>query len=167
MSEVQIRPVRPDDAEALNVMRRLPGVMEFTLGMPSERVEANRRFIEGLGPDTHMFVAECEGRVVGMAELALRRGKQRNTGMIGIGVHDEYAGRGIGRQLMQTLLDLADNYLALHRVELEVLADNARAIHLYESLGFQVEGRKRQDHFRHGVFVDTLMMGRLSATPGE
>jgi putative acetyltransferase len=76
-------------------------------------------------------------------------------------VHDDYVNQGIGRALMERLLDLADNWLGLKRVELDVMADNAPAIHLYESLGFEREGIKRAAMFRGGVFVDLLVMGRV------
>jgi putative acetyltransferase len=88
-------------------------------------------------------------------------GKRRHTGEIGITVHDDYTGRGIGRALLAALLDLADNTLGLKRVELDVITDNAAAIHLYESLGFEHEGIKRCALFRGGQFVDLLMMGRI------
>ena len=44
---------------------------------------------------------------------------------------------GVGTTLMETLLDLADHWLMLVRVELEVFADNEQAIRLYEKLGFE------------------------------
>jgi putative acetyltransferase len=62
---------------------------------------------------------------------------------------------------MEALLDLADNYLGLKRVELDVIVDNEAAIHLYESLGFAREGVRRSAMFRGGMFVDLLMMGRV------
>jgi len=78
-----------------------------------------------------------------------------------MGVHDQFQGRGIGRKLLEALLDVADNYLGLVRVELEVMPDNERAIHLYESVGFEHEGRKRKAIFRGGQHIDGLMMARL------
>ena len=47
------------------------------------------------------------------------------------------------------------------RVWLRVFADNARAIRAYEKVGFQHEGRLRQDNFSNGAFRDTLLMGLL------
>lgn len=161
MAELTIRPVRAEDAEAVNRIRRQPGVMEFTMGMPSERIAQNREFIERLGPDDHVLVAEVDGRVVGMAGLHVGRGRQRHAASLGIMVDEALHGRGIGRALMEALLDLADNHLGLVRVELEVFADNARAIHLYETLGFRTEGRKRKAVLRRGEFIDVLVMGRI------
>lgn len=69
--------------------------------------------------------------------------------------------RGGGTALMAAMIDLADNWLGLHRIELTVNADNAAAIHLYEKVGFTVEGRFRDYLFRAGQYVDALAMARL------
>jgi putative acetyltransferase len=62
---------------------------------------------------------------------------------------------------MHAIIDLADNWLNLTRLELEVYADNEAAIHLYERFGFEIEGTLRQHAFREGRYVDSKMMGRL------
>jgi putative acetyltransferase len=159
--DLEIRPVRVEDADELNAIRRHPEVMDFILSLPSERAAQSRRFIEGLGPDDHLMVAVVDGRVAGMAGLHVASGKRRHAASLGISVHRDYHGRGIGRALMACLLDIADNYLGLVRVELEVFADNERAIALYESLGFEHEGRKRKDAWRAGAYVDVLVMARI------
>ena len=156
-----IRPVRAEDVEAINEIRRQPGVVAFTLAMPSERIVDNQRFVDGLGPDDHLLVAELKGRARGMAGLHVKRGKLRHSAELGMGVHDEFQGRGLGRLLLAALLDLADNHLGLVRVELEVLADNARAVALYERSGFEHEGRKRKAVYRRGQYDDLLVMSRL------
>lgn len=166
MSDFLIRPMRPEDAEAANELRRQTNVMEFTYALPSERVTDSRKYVDGLGPNDHVFVAEVDGRTVGIAGLHVQTGKRRHIGMIGLAVHDSFQGRGIGRALFATLIDLADNYLDLRRVELEVWTDNVRAIHLYESFGFETEGRKRQAVYRRGEYVDALCMARLHGAGG-
>lgn len=159
--EVEIRPIRPDDAESVHVLRQLPTVIDGTLSMPSMRLGDVRRSIESLGADDHTFVATLDGQLVGMAGLHVNSRKARHTGSLGIMVHDQFQGRGIGRKLMEALLDTADNYLGLVRVELEVYPDNARAIRLYEDLGFEHEGRKRKAVWRHGEHQDMLLMARV------
>ena len=158
---VQIRPVRSDDAEALHRIRRLPSVARYTMGMPSTRLDAMRKRIDSYGPDDHILVAELDGEVVGMAGLHVGSLKQRHVGSIGIMVADEHQGRGIGRALMAGLLDIADAYLGLTRVELEVVVENAAAVHLYEDLGFEREGVKRAAFLVDGRLADLLIMGRL------
>ena len=55
-------------------------------------------------------------------------------------MHDDFQGRGVGKALMQALLDLADSWTPYTRLELTVYADNARAIALYKQFGFDEEG---------------------------
>ena len=159
--ELHIRPVRVDDADELNQMRRQPAWLRFTSVLPSERPEQTRRILESLGPRDHMFVAELEGRIVGMAGLHGREGKERHMAVLGIGVHETFAGRGIARALITTLLDLADGYLALTRIELDVYADNDRALRLYERMGFQREGVRRKALFRDGKLIDAVLLSRI------
>ena len=78
-----------------------------------------------------------------------------------MGVHDDFQGRGVGTALMKAALDLADNWLNLKRVELTVFTDNARAVYLYEKLGFAVEGTHRAHAFRNGEYVDSYSMARI------
>ncbi|VEB44803.1 putative acetyltransferase YhhY [Chromobacterium violaceum] len=63
---------------------------------------------------------------------------------------------------MRAIIDLADNWLGLIRIELKVIHDNARAIALYEKFGFEYEGRLRQEQLRAGKLEDVLVMGRLN-----
>ena len=158
-----IRPVSVADAEALHEIRTLPSVMWGTLQLPSLTVEGVRRRLENstADPQTHSFVAVLDGQVVGSAALHVGSRRRSRVADLGLMVHDEYTGRGIGRALMERLLDVADNWLGLKRVDLEVVTDNEAAVHLYESLGFEREGVRRCSVFRGGVFVDTLMMGRV------
>ena len=162
-AEVVIRPVRPDDAEAVYVLRLQPSSIDNTMAIPSERVTRAQSRIDGSGPDDHVFVAVLDGEVVGMAGLHVGTGKGRHCADLGIMVHDRFQGRGIGRKLMDELLRLADDFLGLARVELQVYPDNARAIALYESCGFEHEGRRRKCVWRHGELQDVLMMGRVKA----
>lgn len=64
-------------------------------------------------------------------------------------------------QKAKALIDLADNWLMLVRLELTVFADNERAVHLYESLGFEREGIRRKAAVRNGVYMDEIAMARI------
>lgn len=164
--EFTIRPPRPEDAEELWELRRMPGVFENTMGLPSNRVTQTEEFIAGLDVDDHQFVAVAEdGHVVGLAGLMLfSNPRKRHMASLGIYVHTDYQNQGAGTALVKALLELADNWLMLVRVELDVYADNARAIHLYEKLGFEQEGVLRKAAIRNGKYADLLMMSRLRHT---
>lgn len=158
-----IRPTRLEDMEGFTNLRRMPGVFETTLGLPSESVQRNIDRFKTMGPDNHNFVAVLQdGTIIGAAALQVQASpRMRHVGSVGIFVHTDYQNTGVGTALLTTLLDLADNWLMLVRVELEVFADNERAIRLYEKLGFEKEGLKRMATIRNGTYADEYLMARL------
>jgi putative acetyltransferase len=157
-----IRPITREDATAINAIRRHPAVYATTLGIASERVSGSQAFIDNLSKKDHLFVAEVDGTVVGVAGLhEYPSPRMRHKGHLGIMIDPAHQGQGIGRKLMETLLDLADNWLMLDRLELEVFSDHAKAIRLYESLGFVVEGTRRASLIQNGKLVDETIMGRI------
>jgi putative acetyltransferase len=156
-----IRPVRMEDAPALAALRRRDGVARYIYAYPSQRTLQVVAVLDKARPSDHIFVAELDGRVVGLAGLHVSDGRERHVASVGIMVHDDVHRRGIGRALMNQLLDLADRWLGLVRVELTVVDDNERAIKLYESLGFVVEARQRKASFYEGDYRDVLVMARV------
>ena len=157
--DVKIRPVRIEDAPDIHALRVMEGVRETILALPSERLSDTEDFIRST--KEHLVVAEVDGRAVGMAGLVVpAMARQRHTAGVGIMVHADYQGRGIGRALMESLLDIADNWLMLKRVELSVFTDNERAVRLYKSLGFVVEGTKKYAAVKNGVHADEYLMAR-------
>jgi putative acetyltransferase len=79
-------------------------------------------------------------------------------------VRDDWQGRGAGTALMQAAVDLADNWLNLSRLELEVYTDNEAAVRLYQKFGFSIEGTLRRFAYRDGQYVDAYCMARLRKT---
>lgn len=69
--------------------------------------------------------------------------------------------RGVGTFAVTEMLVHAFHDMNIHRVELEVLVSNARAIHLYEKLGFEKEGIKKQAAFKNGEYIDVICMAIL------
>ncbi len=79
-----------------------------------------------------------------------------------MGVLPEYRGKGIGRQLLQACISKARTK-GITRIELEVRADNERAIALYKALGFEIEAVKRNAMRFDGVYFDALQMSLLQS----
>ncbi|UTH72467.1 GNAT family N-acetyltransferase [Chromobacterium sp. IIBBL 290-4] len=106
----------------------------------------------------------CEsraGELLGHAGLWRFEGARRQHGAgLGITVKRECRGQGVGTALMAALLDLADNWMGLQRIELGVYPDNAAAIALYRKFGFETEARLRAHSLRNGEYWDSLIMAR-------
>lgn len=156
-----IRAARVADFEQINAMTNLPGFRAGTLRLPFQSAEQTRKWLENLGAGTTSIVAEIDQQVVGHAGLHRADGRRAHSAHLGLGVHDDFTGRGIGKALLLALIDAADNWLNIRRLELMVHADNVKAIGLYEKCGFEREGLHRDYAFKHGRYVDALTMARI------
>ncbi|MDC7229587.1 MAG: GNAT family N-acetyltransferase [Sphaerochaetaceae bacterium] len=100
------------------------------------------------------LVALCDFSPLGLAY------KMAHRCQIGISVAANQQGNGIGSLLMKTLLDAA-RLAGYEQMELEVVASNTRAVHLYNHFGFREMGRiPRGFHYREGYYEDLLLMVR-------
>ncbi len=164
---ISIRPINLDDAQSINEIRIMDGVRENLLALTSERISKMQAQINELTDNQHMFVAELEEngikKVVGNIGLIVNNSARiRHSGSIGIAVNKDYQGKGIGKALLNEVIDLADNWLMLVRLELGVFTDNESAINLYKSLGFVIEGTKKYAIIKHGKYADEYIMARYN-----
>ncbi|WP_406202461.1 GNAT family N-acetyltransferase [Streptomyces sp. NBC_01017] len=70
-------------------------------------------------------------------------------------------GRGLGTEATRLIVGHGFEQLALHRIQLEAYAYNLRALHVYEKVGFVVEGVRREIELRDGEWVDEVLMALL------
>ncbi len=104
---------------------------------------------------------EFEGRHIGGAGFSSIDGRTRSAEVgLFIGL-PELWDRGLGYDTLRALLKFGFEQMNLNRIALQVFEENERAVHLYEKVGFQHEGRWRQADFRHGRYHDTLWMSVL------
>lgn len=167
---VLLRAGEPDDAPALlaYIDRCLPDfasyvamdVGEFTMDEPQER-EWLKAQQAGLG--SLSLYAWSGDQIVASVNCSCRNDRTRisHLGHIGMSADKAYWGSGIGRAMLDALIDWAEQNPALELLELDVFADNDRALALYCKLGFieigRVPGRAR---FADGTRKDGLMMYR-------
>lgn len=162
--KTHIRPVSQADAASLHAIRTMSGVRENVYGLPSQRVADSEAFIASLGKNDHLMIAEMNGIVIGCAGLHVNSNPRLTpSAHLGIMVHTGYQGKGIGKELMREVLHIADDFLGLIRVDLDVSADNLRAIKLYQLFGFVIEGTKKYAFIRDGKYHDMYFMARYRA----
>jgi RimJ/RimL family protein N-acetyltransferase len=164
---VTIRGAVPDDAPALiECLKRVGGESSYLTFGPEGRGfdEVKQRVVLAEAHAKHnalALVALDGDRIVG--NLLFEGGDRpriRHGGELGISVLQAYAGKGVGRAMLESLIAWAQGSGVVRKLDLRVRSDNLGAIRLYERLGWQIEGLITRDLYVDGVFHDALYMGR-------
>lgn len=167
---VTLRSAVPGDGAAFNAFIRNSFLADpFLVRKPEEysataRDERKRLRRTMAAPDEIILLAESDDgkTMVGLITTRVdRRQRARHNIEVGIAIHQDWRGDGLGCALMEMLIKWGEGVETLRRMELHVLADNVAARHLYEALGFEPEGQRngaiRQDD---GRYVDDIIMCR-------
>jgi RimJ/RimL family protein N-acetyltransferase len=145
----------------------------YQWGMQPGRFEEPdaRKWIEFMTRDgeSGAWVIEHDGRAVGFANFRDIKPRGKGGGEsceIGIGIGEPGLwGKHLGREALALEINYLVGTLGLHRVGLSVIAHNDRAIWMYKSQGFVVEGIERDGIGRDGVFLDDVKMGLVTGKP--
>ncbi|MEB2301493.1 GNAT family N-acetyltransferase [Lysinibacillus xylanilyticus] len=86
---------------------------------------------------------------------------KNSTCFVGISIGEQWHGKGLGTDAMNTLIHFIFNYISINKIKLQVFSFNKGAIRSYEKCGFTKEGSLRNELFRFGQFHDVLLFGLL------
>ncbi|WED28587.1 GNAT family N-acetyltransferase [Vibrio sp. DW001] len=160
--EIIVRHSEAKDAQGITQVYQCENAYSNTLQLPFPDGAVWESRIANKPDNIYSFVAEIDGEIVGNLGFEVFANlRRRHAGSFGMGVKDEQQGKGIGSALLSTMIELADNWLNLKRLELTVFIDNASAIALYKKFGFVIEGESEDYAFRKGEFVSVYHMARI------
>lgn len=163
-SSVFIRHAEMTDRDALYQLFTDPAIAVWTVDPPFVPATHTEQKILSESDDHYMLVAtDRNDDILGALGIALNPNlRMRHGAKIGpVVVHPAMKGKGIGSRLMEEAIDLADNWLNVHRLELLVYAHNHAAIALYKKFGFSVEGTLRHFAFQAGQYTNAQILARL------
>ena len=166
--ELLVRNAVASDARALrDIMQRTHAETDYLLSYPDEQgaddEQEARALAETERSDNEVeLVAILDGRIVGSAGVTAvgSRRKVVHRARFGISVLKEYWGIGIGRVLMDACIDCARR-AGYAQLELEVVADNERAVSLYRCAGFEEYGRNPRGYRSASAGYQELVYMRL------
>lgn len=110
-----------------------------------------------------MLLAISHDKIVGHLHVFQQAWNERlrGNGELIIYLHQDHQGIGLGTAMMREAIQLS-RQKGLHRLALSVIADNQNAIKLYQKVGFQHEGLRREDYLgEDGKYHDVVEMGSL------
>jgi len=158
-----IRGYEPSDAATLVAVMNEPSVVAGTLQVPFQTSADVAEKWGKSDPFRKNLVLELDGRPVAMGTLMLAASpRMRHTGHLAMVVSESAQGRGLGGKLLDALLELGERWHGVLRFDLDVWVDNVRAIRLYRSRGFAIEGIARAMALRDGELVDAFRMARVA-----
>jgi putative acetyltransferase len=160
---IVVRRAEPEDAEAAYEIHRGLEIARFTYQLPYPSAALWRSRLADVSPGTIRLVAEVNESAVGFLAIHMHpdNPRRKHAASLGMAVAEAWQGRGVGSALMNAAVSLADEWLNLTRLELEVYATNPSALKLYEKFGFEIEGTLREYAFTEGRLVDAYTMARI------
>lgn len=170
---VILRNARVEDSQALvEYLRTIARESRYLTNEPEEvtiTLEREEAFLAGKTEEERELMligeiidADGNARHVGNCSLMSMGNKLRVRHRCGIAIalYKEFCGLGIGKQMMEAVLDVAKS-CGYEQAELEVVTTNTPAIRLYKSVGFEIYGERKKDmKYKDGTYADMYLMSR-------
>lgn len=165
----KLRELQRKDIPAINLWRNSEELIS-SLGAPFRFInqEVDEKWFDGYMQSRSNAVRcaivteECDD-IIGLVSLMDINYINRSA-ILHIMIGESGQGKGAGTFAVKAMCEYAFKNYGLHRIELDVLADNKRAQHVYEKCGFVQEGIKKQAVYKNGEYKDMLFYALLNST---
>lgn len=127
-----------------------------------QTVEDYKNFVEStrLEQNSILLLATLNDEIISIASInSSQKDRMKHVGTLGIVISEQFTGQGLGRKMMEQLIQWATSNGITNKISLVTREDNVLAIELYEKLGFEKEGLIKKDNLINGVYYNTLVMG--------
>ncbi len=163
--QVTISEATMDDAQAIiNFYNRVGGESDYLSFGKNEftsDVENYKSALEAtrLEKNSIIYIATVNREIISIASIhSNQKTRSKHVGTLGIVVSQQFIGQGVGRKMMELLIDWAKTNEITRKITLVTREDNDTAIQLYEKLGFVKEGLSLKDNLVDDVYYNSLMM---------
>ncbi|MGS0680980.1 GNAT family N-acetyltransferase [Shewanella sp. 125m-7] len=162
LTDIDIRHSLDADIDGISQLYSQPSCYAGTLQHPFPSLHKWQKRLMELPDNCTSLVASRNGDIVGQIGMEVfSNPRRKHVANIGMAVDEAYRGIGVGSALLEAMTSLAQNWLAVRRIELEVYTDNHLAIGLYKKHGFVIEGEMREYAFRNGEYIDAFLMANI------
>jgi len=133
-----------------------PGEFEMTL-------DKEEKFLQMVleSENDIMYLAHAGNEIIGcLSYSGGHRNRIHHCGEFGVSIKKAYWNQGVGRALIEMMIEWAEKSLYCEKINLRVREDNVAGIALYKKLGFSQEGLMLKDMKVDGKFYNCVYMGR-------
>ena len=156
---IKFRKITVTDLPFINAVRN-SYAEEYLHDSRTFLLEETTNWFYKYNPD--FWVISLDDATVGYFRLSNHSIENKNI-YIGADIAKEYTGKGIAKEAYSKFIPYLFKEYELHKISLEVLSTNDRAINLYTKLGFIKEGIKREEVLKNGKWVDSIIMSILKS----
>lgn len=159
---VTIRRCEPDDAGRIMAIFSQPGVYKMALDLPYTPARKWKDFVSVTSDNIYCLVAIIDNVVVGCSRFViLPKPCQKHIGTFGIFVDENYRRDGVGNRIMEAVIDLAENWLGMLKLEVTVSVSNQLCLNLCKKYGFEIEGLSKMFAYADGQYIDAYHLARI------
>jgi len=162
IEEIRLEPVEREDLDFMLKLWKNPDIMHFWFREPymnKEKLESMfKKFQED---DTiRQFTVYADDERIGYTSLFEINLRHRNAAFA-IMLNPDHHGKGHAEKIVHQVADYGFYQLNLNKINLDVVDYHKKAIHIYEKVGFKIEGKKEQQYLIRGNFENSYSMGLL------
>jgi RimJ/RimL family protein N-acetyltransferase len=166
--EVILREAKKEDAQSMIDFYNLVGgetdFLSFGKNEFKMPLKDYEKFIESTATENNsiILVATIDDKIISIASITSnQKARYKHVGTFGIVISEQFCGLGLGRKIMDYLIEWANSNGITKKISLVTREDNDRAIALYKKMGFEEEGILKKENYINGVYYNTVMMSLI------
>ena len=166
--EVTLREAIREDAQNIIDFYNLVGAETTYLSFGADEYKVSLEQQESMIESTNssdnnfMILALVDKKIIGIGTISSNQKKKgKHVGILGIVITEKYCDLGLGKIMMDYLINWCRNNNITTKISLSVREDNPRAIALYKKCGFEVEGILKNETYIDGEFFNIVCMGMV------
>lgn len=162
VQNVYLKPTEKEDIDYLLTLMKNPEIMDYWFSEPYTNKEKFTASFDERQKDesTRQFIAYVGDEKIGYTSL-FHINQRHRTAIFAIMLDQNSQGNGYAEEVVRRAVDYGFYQLNLNKITLDVVDFNEKAVHIYEKVGFEVEGKKNQQYFIKGTYHTSLSMGLL------
>lgn len=166
--DVTLREAIKEDAQNIVDFYNLVGAETTYLSFGADEYKVSLEQQESMIESTNssdnnfMILALVDKKIIGIGTISSNQKKKgKHVGILGIVITEKYCDLGLGKIMMDYLINWCRNNNITTKISLSVREDNPRAIALYKKCGFEVEGVLKNETYIDGKFFNIVCMGMI------